>query len=269
MAQTCVFTKCPVIGFEGVNARREALAGGFCYTVEHNGDARALVGFVVHAVICNLVNRRLRGNGLGADKKTSELFIQKLAAYLSITGNKGRFEETAGCLLAESGIIDIDGIITFRLKEIADDISAFFDLLYYEYNVRKQYDDFIALLKDYVRLEGAGEEAVHIVFRGKGFVLYNAKKANITYSALKSYNHDSDFSDGNLNDFLISSLLNYLPKKIILHSQNSFKDNSSARIADTITAIFTERVVRCEGGCELCGYETPLTLPGFSGYPNL
>lgn len=255
MAQIYVHSKTPLRDAPGeLFRRRVEYGGGIRYTVAPGCDMNAVTDAVFRALTRIVTQKRLKEGGATADgAQYVDAFSEKLSSYLYITGARQKIEEAIEAVLSERGIIDIDGFATFRMKEHDCDIAAFFDLLFYKRCVRKQYDEFIALLREYVCLGSPREEAVHVVFNGGGFSLYNADKADITYQALKSFRNDWDFSGGNINDFLIASLLHYLPKKIIIHCGEDRLEN--VRITETVLAVFGERVSCCEGGCcGLCGY---------------
>lgn len=268
MEQIFVYSKKPVdfAPKDGFEPKEETGDGLYRYTLPLNTHrerfAADALDFIFGALIQNIVENRLRINksmGGSANGRISSLFSEKLSAYLYITGNKNKIDNIIRSLLRESGVINIDGLVTFRLRELSNDISAFFDLLFYEYNIQKQYDDFIALVRDYIQVERPKEAEIHIVFGRGGFTLYNSNKANITRAALRKYRSDQSASEGSLNDFLISSLLYYLPERIVIHSDSGKFDPkgeraAGVRIIETIKTIFEKRVHCCEGtGCGFCG----------------
>lgn len=221
------------------------------------GEAeQALLDFVFFALVRRNVERTLNaGSREGAlDVRLVDTFAEKLIDYFTATGAREKIKGKVRAALGTQGMIHLDGIMNFRLREFGRDVQNFFERLFYEYQVQKQYEDFIALIRDFVETEHPLGAVIHIVLRERSFRLYDGRMRDITQSALRKYKRDVRGHEGSYNDFLISSLLDALPQRIVIHRHPmgaaEMAGGLDARIIETVRAIFAERVEFCPlGAC--------------------
>ncbi|WP_249175406.1 putative sporulation protein YtxC, partial [Clostridium tyrobutyricum] len=71
-------------------------------------------------------------------------------------------EEIIDCM-RESNNINIEGFISFRMKNTLSDLKNIIDKVVEKYMVEKEYDDFIKLLKYFVEIQESKIEYMDIV----------------------------------------------------------------------------------------------------------
>lgn len=151
--------------------------------------------------------------------------------------------------LKESDYIDLEGFVNFRLRDFIRELSEVTDKAVDEFLMKKEYNEFIGLLKYFVELQDSKIEILNIVVdKGGKFKLYDENNeliSNDFVNEIVAELKDGAISDG---DALISTLITIAPKKIFFHSINNMRDSE---ILDTIKKVFDGKVEICYG-CELC-----------------
>lgn len=145
--------------------------------------------------------------------------------------------------------IILDGFVNFRLKEYIKDLEEIVDKAVDEFLMDREYREFIRLLRYFVDIQEPKFDVVHVVvgYDGK-YMLFNNDKKEITNECIQEY--VSEISEGEMNydDLLVSSLITFAPKKIVLHCTGQFKNKE---LVETIKNVFAGRVTICQG-CETC-----------------
>jgi hypothetical protein len=77
--------------------------------------------------------------------------------------------------------------------------------------------------------------------------LYDKKK-EITNECIQEYVHEIAEGEINYDDLLVSSLITFAPKKIIIHCTGQFRNKE---LMETIKNVFSGRVFICQG-CDVC-----------------
>lgn len=150
-------------------------------------------------------------------------------------------------LSSESSML-LSGFIKFRLKDYIEVLEYLIDLSVNSFIVNREYDRFIELLKDYISSSDSKIDIVHLVYFKKESILLDSQKNAIPFDDNildAKYLSDISFSS---NDFCLNTLLNLLPKKILVHSLEG-----SDVFLETLTKIFEDRVLFCTS-CELCDF---------------
>ncbi|MBE6049369.1 MAG: putative sporulation protein YtxC [Clostridium sp.] len=151
--------------------------------------------------------------------------------------------------IEENREININGFITFRMRELREDIEKVIDKVVERYMVEKEYKEFIKLLKYFVDIQESKMEEVNLVIKENGmYSIYDGYGENIFESFLEELAGCKLGIDANVEDILISGLITNAPKKIVIHRKENCKNKE---FLDTIISVFGERVVFCPG-CELC-----------------
>lgn len=164
-------------------------------------------------------------------KKEKEIISQKASKYLS-----------------DNDFIEIKGFCDFRLDDFLDGIFSMAEDMADEYLAKKEYLEFIKLLKHFLDIQNSECERVDVFRRKNGeYVLIDENKNQIPVS-------DCEFSveiaDEILDvyDILLSELINLAPKKIVIHNRNLFENS---QVLTTIENIFENNVTYCDG-CSMC-----------------
>ena len=143
--------------------------------------------------------------------------------------------------LADNNSINLDGFLTFRLKDINRYLSSIIDLALEEYLLKKDKNEFINVLKYFVEIQESKVDLVVVNILENGlFVMYDAngnRIENINNEELINMVIEEEM---NYEDYLISTLISICPKKIqILDSLNN---EFSKLTIDTIKLIFEDKV---------------------------
>ncbi len=129
--------------------------------------------------------------------------------------------------------ISLDGFVKFRLKELKRDLCALADLCADELVAKREYEDFIELLRSFVELQKPSKEPVCIrVERDGSHRLLDMDGKEILSPEEKSADIAPD-------DLILSALVSCSPGKIFLYNE---KSSGNPQLLDTVKSIFTGRV---------------------------
>lgn len=149
----------------------------------------------------------------------------------------------------ENREINIEGFITFRMKELLEDLETIIDRVVEKYMAEKEYNEFIKLLKYFVEIQESKMNYLNIIVSNDGkYIINNEREEDITDSFFKDltelkYNDNTD-----LDDILISALITNSPENIVIHCAHNCKNKE---LIDTIKNVFTHRVKFCDD-CKTC-----------------
>ncbi|KYO65235.1 putative sporulation protein YtxC [Thermovenabulum gondwanense] len=153
--------------------------------------------------------------------------------------------------IEENEIFIIEGFINFRLKSYIDIIEEAVDKAVDELLIEKEYKDFMALLKFFVKNLEPKKEVVNLFFKGREVLLLDGELKDIKDNEIEDLlNKNGSLSK---DDILISLLINLAPKKIVIHGEIL---DSKRDVYDAVLNIFEERVTICED-CILCSKVKP------------
>ncbi|PRR82891.1 putative sporulation protein YtxC [Clostridium vincentii] len=157
-------------------------------------------------------------------------------------------EKIKGCI-EENKKININGFITFRMRELREDIEQVIDKVVEKYMVEKEYKEFIGLLKYFVDIQESKIEEVNLIVQPLGGYIINDGYGEDIFSLfLKDLTECKLGVDANIEDILISGLITNAPNHIIIHNK---QECANKEFIDTILSVFGSRVTICDG-CELC-----------------
>lgn len=158
--------------------------------------------------------------------------------------------------LQESSEIILDGFITFRLKDLNEELTELVEKIIEEYVIEKEYSEFIKLLKYFVDIQESKYEVVNIIINSEGdYVIEDGNSNNITEDFFADFNIDNIKGEVNKHDILVSALITCAPNKIVVHGMINAQNQE---VMDTIKNIFMEKLSFCTG-CELCQSKVGLT----------
>ncbi|AGY75573.1 MULTISPECIES: putative sporulation protein YtxC [Clostridium] len=151
--------------------------------------------------------------------------------------------------MAENKEINVDGFITFRRKEIFNDLEVIVDKVVEKYMVEKEYDEFIKLLKYFVDIQESKIDYVNIIIDNDGsYIIKNKKGEEITDNFFRDLTELRYGNDTYSDDVLISALITNSPEKIVIHCVENCKNTE---LIDTIKKVFTHKVQFCNN-CGIC-----------------
>lgn len=143
--------------------------------------------------------------------------------------------------LADNNHINLDGFLTFRLKDINIYLSSIIDLALEEYLLKKDKNEFINVLKYFVEMQESKVDLVVVNILKDGSFAIHDQNGN----SIENINNEELIKmvieeEMNYEDYLISTLISICPKKIqILDSLNN---EFSKLTIETIKSIFDDKV---------------------------
>lgn len=148
-----------------------------------------------------------------------------------------------------SNEFNINGFITFRMKELLTDFESIVDKVVEKYMAEKEYNEFIKLLKYFVDIQESKIEEINIMVKGSGEYLMLDEYGKNLLEFMLSEVYDANYqTNTSMEDVIISSLITNSPRKIVLHNI-SLCDN--IEFIETIKNVFCDRVKICDG-CKIC-----------------
>ena len=137
---------------------------------------------------------------------------------------------------------NIDGFVNFRIPDYKKYICSKLDEEVHNYIIKKEYLEYITLLRDYISVKPSQSETIHLIYSNNESILIDGSGNILTTTDEKKYLSDISFSK---NDFILNSILSLLPRKLIIHS--SIIDN----FLQFLQSVFENRCELCLG-CKLC-----------------
>ena len=151
--------------------------------------------------------------------------------------------------LEENEEINIKGFITFRMKELREDIEEIIDKVVEEYMVEKEYKEFVKLLKYFVDIQESKIDKINIyIHEGGGYVLKDGYGNDVFSDFMKELSECRIDTEAKIEDIIISGLITNAPKQIIIHHKENCMN---AEFIETIVNVFGDRVFYC-AGCANC-----------------
>ena len=143
--------------------------------------------------------------------------------------------------LSSCDYLNIEGFLTFRLKEILVYLSSITDIALEEYLSEKEQSEFVNVLKYFIDMQETKVDLLVVnILENGSFVLYDGEGNKIDNIDDEEIINMAIKEDLNYEDFLISTLLTLCPKKVqILDLLN---DDFSELVIETIKSIFGDRV---------------------------
>lgn len=160
---------------------------------------------------------------------------------------KERISKQLALYLDENRVLSIDGFVRFRLKAYRKSLVRCVKDAYEEYQLDKEYRDFIELLRYFVSVQSSKVALIHVVHKGsRQFQLL--KEDGTPYQLRELDGAVQELMDQSLSheDLVVSSLLSIAPEKMILHTKQQEEN-----VIRTLLQIFEGRVVVCHD-CQHC-----------------
>ena len=148
-----------------------------------------------------------------------------------------------------SNNIILDGFVNFRLKEYIKDLEEIVDKAVDDFLMDREYREFIRLLRYFVDIQEPKIDTVHVIVSyDNRYTLLDESKKEITNECIQEYVNEITEGEINYDDLLVSSLITFAPRKIIIHCTGQFRNKE---LMETIKNVFSGRVVICQG-CDIC-----------------
>lgn len=151
--------------------------------------------------------------------------------------------------LEENTEINIQGFITFRMKELRSGIEDIIEKVIEGYMVEKEYKEFVKLLKYFVDIQESRIEEVNIYIQdGGGYIIKDKCGKDIFEEFIKELSECKVDTEANIEDIIISGLITNAPKNVIIHGKEKCNNKE---FLNTIINVFGERAYYCKG-CSEC-----------------
>lgn len=142
--------------------------------------------------------------------------------------------------LLENDYVNIEGFITFRMKNFLKDIECIIDKVVEDYMIEKEYNEFIKLLKYFVDIQDCKLEEVNIIVQKNGsYEVKDSKGLDIFKDFLNEITDAAEVGIINTEDIIISGLITNVPKKIKIYNEEYCINKE---FIQTIKSVFGERV---------------------------
>ena len=149
----------------------------------------------------------------------------------------------------QTDTIILEGFVQFRLLNCFEELEWLVDSAVDEFLIQKEYESFIAMLKQFVSIQAPLVRQVHIQPEPSGrYALCDENFEALTESQILGLGQEEVEGYVTEDDLLLSALISLAPKKIIIHSFQNFKNK---QLYETIQKVFSERVTVCTG-CKIC-----------------
>lgn len=149
---------------------------------------------------------------------------------------------------AESVVLE--GFVRFRLGNYLKELEALVDCAADEFFIDFEYKSFLKLLKEFMSFQKSKIKLVHIkIETGERYFIYDENFEELSARRIFELTNEFEYETENENDFLLSSLINLAPKKIIIHNKEKI---TNEQLFDTLNRLFAGRITICNG-CMLCG----------------
>ena len=149
----------------------------------------------------------------------------------------------------DNEVLNIEGFVRFRLQSYLNDLRFAVQKAVDDFNIEKEYNEFIDLLRYFVELQEPHFGKVNVLKskeENDSFVLLDSDLEKIEDEHLDKCLQEltEDREEIHFEDLLISALVNISPAEIILHFEDS-------QVTETLRSIFQDKVRVCPG-CDLC-----------------
>lgn len=151
--------------------------------------------------------------------------------------------------IEENDTINVKGFITFRIRDLRDDLESIINKVVEGYMAEKEYNEFIKLLKYFVEVQESKIDKINITIKKDGnYVIQDEMGKDMMDQMMKDLTENLNDSNVGIDDLIISGLITYCPKSIVIHCEENCMNKE---IINTIKSVFEDRVSFCNG-CEMC-----------------
>lgn len=164
---------------------------------------------------------------------------------------RGKVPDQVSDFLASCHEFVVDGFLRFRLKDYYAELEASVDRAVDDFVADREHQEFVRLLKYFVEVQEPRFSLLHVLEAPEPrlpFVILDENgdqvEVDVPDDALPTP-VDSDATDIDLEDLLLSNLINLAPRHVVLHISRD------REVVKTIQGVFEARTSFCKG-CERC-----------------
>jgi len=149
--------------------------------------------------------------------------------------------------------VNIDGWMAFRTQKYKVILEDVIEQTIYDYEMQKDYIQFINFLLDTKSMQEAKEEVMHLIPKEEGdILLLDEYMQDRTKAYMQQYCNELEDEKMQIEDKVLHILICVSPKKVIIHKDIK---GLNPHFLDTLKALFKEQLSYCDG-CENC--QSPL-----------
>ncbi|NLG85483.1 MAG: hypothetical protein GX493_12955 [Firmicutes bacterium] len=240
-----------------------------CYLEENgpeNGEGRNRVFryYLANAItdlILNVISREMlrrlltRDYGCFTDEEREEI-LREAIAFLEEPANpaftppriirRDRILVRVLRYLEEHDRLILEGFVRFQLQDFYTELKEAADRAVERFLARREYDEFIRLLRYLVEIQPARLEELNVRVEQDGiFALLDEEGRPVEHEQLRNLLIETTEEEIEYGDLLLSALVTIAPAKVILHIREPFP------VLETISRVFGPRMLICPG-CPLC-----------------
>lgn len=157
----------------------------------------------------------------------------EILASVHYNRRRALIEEALKDYFAENDLLNLDGFIKFRLGDYKEELRRICFSAADEFAAKREYDEFLDMLRFFVSVQSPREELVHVVKKGSELRILSKRKKDITeLYAAEFAQSGEELTD---EDIALSALIAIAPGTVIIHGERG-----SNPLFDTIEAIFDE-----------------------------
>jgi len=160
-----------------------------------------------------------------------------------------RLARRIGAYLLAQRTVHLDGFVTFRLKDYTASLEREVDAAVDEFMLDREYREFVRLLHYFVEVQPPKLVEVHVLLQGDGrFEMRDESMQPLPDDVAAEFRLESQGSEINLEDVLVSSLITVAPAQVTVHGDDRAQEMPSVR---TARQVFGARLHYCSG-CTAC-----------------
>ncbi len=211
--------------------------------------AHALAQHIVANLEPDLLSQVIRRHYGQFDPAEREEILGSARAEAPRRGLTARLARRIGDYLTQHRAVNLDGFVTFRLKDYVMDLEHDVDAAVDEFLIDREYREFVRLLRYFVEVQTPKLPEVHVMVQADGrFELRDHLMQPLPDEVSVDFRLESQGAEINLEDVLVSSLITLAPREVTVHGDDAAQDLPSVR---TAKQVFGQRMHYCSG-CRAC-----------------
>jgi putative sporulation protein YtxC len=149
--------------------------------------------------------------------------------------------------LEEGKEFNLEGFLNFRLKEYKAELEEVIEYAVDEYILDKEYQEFIQLLKYFIKKQGSKMPFLHVYhLQDQQFLLFDKEGDLVTDEEVEKHLQRWSNHAVSKEDLIVSTLITINPNRFILHT-----NEPHITVIQTLRKIFSEQISICTG-CKHC-----------------
>lgn len=209
--------------------------------------AGALAEHIIQEMEPDYMQRLVRQNyGYFTTEERDQIVMQARGEPAAKAGLADRLDD----YLAVHSVLNLDGFVTFRLRDYLVDLEDRVDQAVDEFLIDREYREFVRLLRYFVDAQQSRTPLVHVILQEDGqFELLDPDSRPLQSDIIQEFRLETPDAELNLEDLLVSSLITAAPERVVLHGSERARRLDSVQ---TVRQVFGHRVEECTE-CPYCG----------------